>query len=316
MAIRGPTRYAWLGHANRPLAPALEAEMDDAARRAYLVACVGEELYWSFYCRGRPVPARWGEPEPIAPDPWLAATLSQANVGRGSWEAGWTVERIEDGEAVVTTSRVRARVPTRDCRPPAGLDPGAAVSVRVPKELPSLSPGFYTAVSDAPVTAESADGVLRAYWLVTRAGAPALMRALTGRLNASDVPFRLKIADHPHRLDRCDAAVLYLPGSSLEPVRETLREVAATLADHLRPSIPAFTLAFAPGVGLAEDNGGAESFGIRRCRLLAEAIVRAHADGLTAPGARLAAVTERFAADGVEIDAPYREPSFSGRHVL
>jgi hypothetical protein len=186
----------------------------------------------------------------------------------------------------------------------------------VPKELPSLSPGFYTAVSDAPVTADSQAGVLRVYWHVTRTGAPALMRALTTRLNAAEAPFRLKVADHPHRLDRCDAAVLYLPGASLEPVRETLLAVAAGLTAHLRPSIPAFTLALAPGVGLAEDNGGAESFGTRRCRLLAEAIVRAHADGVTAPDARLAVVTERFADDGVEIDAPYREPSFSGRHVL
>jgi hypothetical protein len=166
------------------------------------------------------------------------------------------------------------------------------------------------------VDVESSAGVLRVYWHVTRTGAPALMRALTGQLNAADIPFRLKVADHPHRLDRCDAAVLYLPGASLEPVRETLLAVAAGLTAHLRPSIPAFTLAFAPGVGLAEDDGGAESFGTRRCRLLAEAVVRAHADGLTDAGARMAAVEQRFAEDGVEIDSPYREPSLSGRHVL
>lgn len=316
VTIRGPTRYTWLGRASRPLTPELEAELDDAARARYLVSCLGEELYWSFYCRGRPVPARWGEPEPVAPDPWLAAALSDANTGRGSWERGWTVETLEGREAVVANAVVRARIPMRDCRAPAGVHPGAAVSVRLPKELPSLSPGFYTAVGDAPADVESQPRVVRAYWHVTRTGAPALLRALTGRLNAAEVPFRLKVADHPFRLDRCDAAVLYLPGAGLEAVRDTLLDVAAGLTAHLRPWIPAFTLQLAPGVGLAEHDGRAESFGTRRCRLLAEGIVRAYLDGLTGVATRIAAVADRFAEDGVRIDAPYRDPSCSGRHVL
>ena len=78
----------------------------------------------------------------------------------------------------------------------------------------------------------------------------------------------------------------------------------------------AATLELAPGVGLAEDGGRRESFGARRCALLADAIVRAHAHGVTEAEARLAAVAARFAEDGVRIDAPYLEPSLAGRHVL
>ncbi len=127
--------------------------MDDAARDAYLVTSLGNELYWSFYCRGRPVPARWGEPAPIAPDPELAAALSDANTGGGSWQAGWTVERIEDHEAGGHVRRaVRVRVPLVDCRAPGDVRPGAAVSIRVPKEHLWLAPGFYTALSDARST--------------------------------------------------------------------------------------------------------------------------------------------------------------------
>ena len=315
VTIRGPVRYAWLGRTSRRLAGALEEAMDDAARDAYLVTSLGNELYSSFYCRGRPVPARFGEPAPLAPDPGLAMALSDANAGCGSWQGGWTVERIADHEAVVA-SGVRARVPVLDCRAPGDVRTGAAVDIRVPKEHLWLAPGFYTALSDAVVDVGSARAVLRVYWNVTPAGAPALMRALTTRLNASEVPFRLKIADHPFRLDRCDAAVLYLPGTSVEAVRATLLEVAAELAPHVRPLIPAFTLGLAPGVGLAEHDGGAESFGTRRCRLLADAIVRAHAVGVSQLERRVAVVAERFAEDGIRIDAPYREPSLSGRHVL
>ena len=180
--------------------------------------------------------------------------------------------------------------------------PGAAVDIRVPKEHLWLAPGFYTALSDAAVDVESARAVLRVYWNVTPAGAPALMRALTTRLNAGGVPFRLKIADHPFRLDRCDAAVLYLPGASLEAVRATLLEVGGRAGAAPAAAIPAFTLELAPGVGLAEHDGGAASFGTVRCRLLAEAIVRAHRAGVRSSSERIAVVAERFAEDGVAIE--------------
>jgi len=317
VTIGGPARYAWLGRTNRPLPASLDAGLDESARRGYLVSCLREELYWSFYCHGRAVPARWGEPEPVSADPWLSAAMSRANDGRGSWEPGWTVERLDGDEAVVATQRLRARVPVGDCLAPAGgMRAGAAVSVRLPKELPSLSPGFYTVVSDAPRDDGAPGSVVRVYWNVARAGAPALVGTLASRLNRLGVPFRLKVADHSFRLDRCDAAVLYLEGDAFAAVRETLQDVAAALRARLRPQVPAFTLELAPGVGLAEDGGRRESFGARRCALLADAIVRAHAHGVTEAEARLAAVAVRFAEDGVRIDAPYLEPSLAGRHVL
>jgi class II lanthipeptide synthase len=314
-AVRGPTRYAWVGRASRPLAAALEAEMDEPAREAYLVTSLARELYASFYCRGQPVPARWGEPAPLAPDPELTAALSEANVGDGSWQAGWTVARIENGQAVLMGD-VRTRVPVGDCRGASGVQAGETVQVRVPKEHLWLSPGFYVALSDAAVDADPTHGILRAYWHITPTGAPRLMRALTSRLNADTVPFRLKIGDHPFRLDRCDGAVLYLSGASLDAVGPALSEIAADLRAHLRPSVPPFTLELAPGIGLAEHDGGPSSFGTVRCRLVAEAIVRARRQGLTVLGERIEAVASCFAAAGVDIDAPYREPALAGGHVL
>lgn len=313
VTIRGPARYAWLGRTSRPLPAAVDAAMDDGTRTAHLVAGLGHELYSSFYCRGEPVPARWGEPEPIAPDPALAAELSEANRGAGGWDGGWTVERVEDGDAVVGAA-VRVRVPVRECRGPDGVRPGAVVEIRAPKEHLWLAPGFYTALSDTAVG--PGRSVLRVYWHVTAAGAPALMRALTTRLNASSTPFRLKVADHPARFDRCDAAVLYLPDARSDDVRALLLAVAAELGPHLRRAVPAFTLELAPGVGLAEHDGGPVSFGTSRCRLLAEAIVRGHAMGLATVDERVAVVAEHFAGAGIAIDAPYRDPSLAGRHVV
>ncbi len=316
VTIRGPTRYSWLGRASRPLAAHVEAGLGESERRSYLVSCLREELYCSFYCHGAPVPARWGQPEPVSADPWLARAISHANDGRGSWERGWTVERVDGEEALVTTRQLRVRVPVRDCRVSDGqLCPGAAVSVRLPKELPQLSPGFHTVVSEAPVDWESPGGVVRVYWNITRAGAAALVATLTAQLNGARMPFRLKVGDHPFRLERCDAAVLYLRDDTFRALGETLRDTAVALTAHLRPQIPAFTLELMPGVGLAEGGRG-ESFGERRCALLADAIVRAHEQGIANADARVHSVAARFAEGGVRIETPYLEPSLAGRHVL
>ena len=143
VTIRGPTRYAWLGHASRPLPASLDAVLDDGERRSYLVSTLREELYASFYCHGRPVPARGGRSRagrrPLADRGDVAGQH-----GGGGWEPGWTVERV-DGDG----GRRRDRAPA-DARPGRRLprDTGRAtrhgVSVRMPKELPALSPGFFT----------------------------------------------------------------------------------------------------------------------------------------------------------------------------
>jgi hypothetical protein len=315
--IRGATHFAWLGRASRPLAASVEAEIDESARRGYLLACLRDELYASFYCHGGPVSSRRGEPEPVSADPWLAAALSGANTGRGTWEPGWRVTHVEWPEVVVATARLRARVAATDCRALAGpVRPGAAVSVRLPKELPAFSPGFYTVVGDASGGTLTSGDTVRAYWNVGRAGAPALVHALTSRLNNAGAPFRLKVADHPFRFERCDAAVLYLPAEAFRELVGTLRQVAAGLTTRLRPAIPAFTLELVPGVGLAEEYGAEESFGARRCTLLAEGILRAHERALQQTAAQVDAVAATFAEHRVRIDAPYLEPSLAGRHVL
>jgi HopA1 effector protein family len=317
VTIRGPTRYAWLGRPSRALPAAVHADLAGPERRSYLVSCLREELYCSFYCHGAPVPARWGEPEPAGADPWLVSELSRANSGRGGRDPHWTVERLDRDAAVVTAGRLRVRVPPWQCRASHGsVQPGASVSLPVPKELPALSYGYYTAVGDAPGELASPSGVVRVYWNIAPTGAPALVDELTRRLNRARVPFRLKVADHGFRLDRRDAAVLYLRADWFAALRGALRDVARALRARMHPGIPAFTLELVPGVGLAEETGGDKGFGERRCALLADGIVRAHEQGIADAGARVETVADRFAEAGVRIDAPYLEPSLDGRHVL
>jgi hypothetical protein len=314
--IRGATSYAWIGRTSRALPAVLLAQMDDAERRAFLVACLREELYASFYCHGRPVAARWGEPQPVATDRRLASALSAANCGRGAWQEGWTVERVDGDEAIVARPGLRVRAALSECRSNGnGVVAGAPVALRVPKDLPARSPGFFSIVGDAAED-DPFEAVVRVYWNVGPAAAPELVRRLSSALNSRGVPFRLKVVDHPLRFERCDAAVLYLPARLFADARDDLAEAAATLARGLGRSTPAFTLETAPGVGLAEEAGGTLSFGQRRCALLADAVVLAHERGVVAPDEQLGLIVERFGEDGVSLDAPYREPALDGRHVL
>ena len=171
-------------------------------------------------------------------------------------------------------------------------------------------------VSDASVDIASGTGVVRVYWDITATGAPALVRELTTGLNAETVPFRLKLANHPALFDRCDPAVLYMQADTFGAVKPLLRDVADSLCARLRPRIPAFTLRFAPGVALAESPGTGQSFGLSRCGLLAEGVVDAYERGIHEATGRVDAAIAHFAVNGVDIDAPYLDPSLSGRHVL
>jgi hypothetical protein len=151
---------------------------------------------------------------------------------------------------------------------------------------------------------------IRVYWNVPASGAARLVRMLTSRLNAMELPFELKVAAHPRAFHRCDAAVLYLAPDPFLAARETLLQVAGET--RLRAPVPALTYRLTPGVGLAEDVRDGSSFGTHRCTVLAEAILRAHHERLEP----LPTVSAHFADAGLALDTPYLDPALDGRHVL
>jgi HopA1 effector protein family len=123
------------------------------------------------------------------------------------------------------------------------------------------------------------------------------------------VPFRLKVIDHPGRYARCDAAVLYLHASDFGRTRRLLRGAVEACVGELQSRTPVFTKPLAPGVGLGEERGGAgaESFGTRRCLLLAQGTVAAHEGRIRHLRGRLSTVERCFADAGIDLDAPYLE---------
>jgi hypothetical protein len=294
------SQYVWLGQR-------FEVRREAPGDRAMLASALATRLYLDFYCPGGVAPPE-GPPDPpgsLLPSPYVKA-LSAANNGRGSSQAGWTVVAADDGLLVVERDGLKlwAR-PSEVAAPDGRREPGSEVTVVVPSESLGLAPGFYTAYGDAGgCSPDAGTAVDRFYWNVQPAAGPAVLGAVTTVLNGAGIPFRFKIADDPAAV-RCDAGVLYATPSWRPRVVPALERVLGLVAPHLWDRTGPFTLRLAPGLAFAEDPPGDDSFGSHRCRLLAEAVVEAHVRGMLRTEDRLAVVADRFAADGLSLDAPH-----------
>lgn len=304
LRIDGPASFSWWGEPVAPQpAPEVGEQMGADVARAYLLDRLRARLYESFYCSGRAVPHR---PDRGAAGPFGASAfidaLSRANHGTGSREAGWTAVRTDDGgRLVVRRGGLSLWVRPEEVHGEAA--PGAAISVRMPPELLRLSPGFYMALGD-----EGLDGdepVVRHYWHLTPRGGEALVAVGTRLFNEARLPFRLKVLIDPDLYTRCDAGLLYTPKRLRAEVAALLPSLRAALAGHLRRGTPAFTKPLGEGLAVAEDPDAGESFGMDRCGLLAEAMVRASELGRETAAERLALVEEAFAGRGLDFARPY-----------
>lgn len=306
--VTSPTSYAWFGRPAPPLKRAVRAALAPTAAREFLVARLARELYGSFYLRGAPLPQVPHDGGSDA-DPAFVAALSAANAGTGGWGQDWrVVEVAEDGAVVAERDGLRLWIGASDHRiaGDGSLAPGASVRTRLAKELRAASPGFYFARGNTGGARDPAAVEVRVYFNLTQGGAVPLLAAATRLLNEERLAFGIKLVNHPARFSRCDAGVLYLDEVAFPPAKALLRELVAACAPHLRAATPALTKPLARGVGIGEHLPAlGASFGLGRCRLMAEGIADAYEQRLTALGDRVDAVARSFAAHGLDLDVPY-----------
>jgi hypothetical protein len=304
-----PGAYTWFGVRSPRLPATVRRALTPATARNYLLYQLQAQLYRDFYSAGGAVPGPRTAPGPLLTGmtPFVEQ-LAAANAGRGCRDTGWQVLGREAARAVATRGGPALWLDT------AAPGDGAELSVCLPKDLPAISPGFYMALGDRPLPPAGAEPLVRFYWHVDAAGAVRLMALLTERLNRAGLPFRLKVVNDPRGFGRCDAAVLYVRQADYAAVAAIVRDVYAELASHLSEAIPALTHPLAPGLALAEDPGQGESFGLHRCMLLAEGLLRGHESGCTHVAARLGAVEQRFVEAGLKLERPYLRAGSSAEY--
>ena len=283
---------------------------------AYLTDVLVQRLYEDYYRRGRPAPQSPASRavRRVDSDSGFVRELSQANRGSGTRQTGWVVTDIsQDGTPGTTLSIRRAGLTVQATwqeivSAGAGMpQPGDDVDLRMPKELPAISPGFYMALGDQPYSTAGQPAV-RLYWNIRVFGAAPLVHGLTSSLNGARLPFRLKLVNHPERYNRCDAAVLYLLRQDLDSALPLLARVHDNVRGYVKQPVPAMTKWLAPGLGFAEDPPDGDSFGAHRCRLLASGLVRGWELGAESIDEQLSIVLDTLEAAGIDPVRPYLNP--------
>jgi hypothetical protein len=298
--------YSWFGERSPALSAGLRRVLADGGSDAFLVHMLQGRLYADFYCRGAAGPSRRVPVVPRLRTTPFVEQLSAAVAGRGCWDGGWVVRDLSGTQIVVERDGLRLWVRPEQCQAVDQLPLGVGVAVRLslPKALPFVSPGFHYVLGDRQ-PADARGSSTRVYWHLSAEAAAPFVQHATSWLDASAIPFSLKVLRDPALFVRCDAAVIYLSRRDYPNAVPVLSRLHVEVATGLRASVPALTKRLAPGVGVADDPGAGESFGMHRCRLIADGVVRAHRQGCRSIDDRLDVVAKRFAEDGISLERPY-----------
>jgi hypothetical protein len=237
--------------------------------------------------------------------------FAEANAGRERWDPGWAIYHFGVNGRVFVRKGERERVAMpgafiSDTTPGMALQIGTQVRLHAPRESLDSQPSYYFAFGETLDELAEQLSLVRFYFHCGAETAVSLLAAITSALNRFQVPFRLKALNRAALYGRTDALVLYVGARYFcitARIVELVREKVA-----LKPSVPLFTKRLWPGIGVAVEPGTGESFGLHRCRLVAEGIVDAWRDGKGDVPARLDAVAARFAGADLELAKPYLGP--------
>jgi hypothetical protein len=255
-------------------------------------------------------------PQPGAPVDMFAA-LSAANASRTRVDPDWLVLEIDPSGATTVAKRGATRrippteiaapgvaTPGQQGMPPA---PGQLVPIILPREVPEQG-GFYFAHGESADSTLEGRPALRFYWNIPAEAAPELMHALSTTLNARGVPFAFKCPRSAAVYRRFDSGTLFVAKPWFAATLAALPEIHDAVAERLRPDVPLFARSLRAGLGFAEDPGAGESFGMARCRLLAEGLWTGFVRGASDPSAILDEVRAHFLLNGIDLDRAYLNP--------
>ena len=309
VAIVSPAAFTFAGRASGNLTPPMMG-LQISSGMPPLIAELVQQLYLHCFSNRFTGPIAAGEPPRFEPDPTWVDSLARANRGRERWEDGWLVAQgMPNGQVLARRGAETRILGLGEFVNLTGsgmfLPPDTPVRVFLPRDSRNMQPGYYFTFGETPGDSSDHLSMVRFYWNVPPGGAPTLLEALSTELNRWQVPFRFKTGVHPAMLARLDSGVLYTPRRYAGIAWELVSEVHRLIRYSLRTDVPLFTLRLADGLAFAEDPGTQESFGMARCRLLAQSLWLAHQRGAQQVQDRLAVVSEHFHAEGISLERPW-----------
>ncbi|BAY33200.1 hypothetical protein NIES2107_50950 [Nostoc carneum NIES-2107] len=243
--------------------------------------------------------------------------LHAANSGKGYFDDGWQVLRVEsDGTLAVKKGEITLHI-QRDrhlhCKQ-VNATIGDVVAVKMAPYL--TQNGFYLAVGNLGQYSSLHRGhdrqLVRIYFNLSPEGAVAIMGSLTKQLNKIPIPFTFKALYNPSDYERYDTAVLYIEKGYYANLWPVLQSVYAEHQFYFGAEVPLFTKFLAPGIALAEEPhskfAGKESFGLNRCRIVTNGLLNAWQQGKESTENRMLSILQHFALQQIEIQRPYLNP--------
>ncbi|MGI8744286.1 MAG: T3SS effector HopA1 family protein [Bryobacteraceae bacterium] len=275
---------------------------------APLVASLEGQLYSLCYSREFRLPL---DLSPGTADPLdtLLIELSAANATRERWDHGWKVTQLLPNGSLYAQKEAQSRMLWPGeymlLEPDVPAQPGAWIRAFLSKEDTRSQPGFYIVQPEIALSWEDYQTLVRFYWNLEAEGAAELLRLITERFNALRVPFQFKTLRYRSQYRRADSAVLFTGWRYAAIAMRLSAEVYRTVRNRMKSYTPLFAKRLAPGLALAEDPGNGQSFGMLRCRMLAECVWNAYQKRLQSHKARMTEFKASLEAAGVPLEAPY-----------
>ncbi|MEA5535808.1 T3SS effector HopA1 family protein [Crocosphaera sp. XPORK-15E] len=240
--------------------------------------------------------------------------LHQSNQGEGYFDSGWLIlKEEEDGGLTVSKGDLNLYI-ERDKYLQTfekSAVVGDLVAIKMPKNL--VQNGFYMAVGNEGhqtiKTSPNESVIVRIYFNLTPPGSIKVMASLTQQLNNLKIPFSFKVLYNPEDYQRYDSGVLYFDKENYQKIKVILENIYHEHQGYFKPEIPLFTLEIAPGLGLAEEPDKKffqkESFGMNRCQIIANGLLKAWYNGDNSPEGRMKAIFEQFSQLSIDLQYSY-----------
>ncbi|MEB3213802.1 MAG: T3SS effector HopA1 family protein [Leptolyngbyaceae bacterium] len=234
--------------------------------------------------------------------------LQAHNHGTGYFEADWCVERVlQTGVVRVEKDGLTLHInPAHHLQEGDRPKVGHSVAIRLPNH--HIEAGFYVAVGNAGEVADEAPAI-DICLNMTPEGAIQCMDTLTQQLNAIPIPFSLKVLIDADSYPRRDRVIIQIERRHYAVLHPILQRLYRDGRSHLRPEIPLWMKAIAPGIGLAElPDTEPYEFGLHRAQRLAEAIITAWETGHDSPDERMRQIDLALSQHGLSLNHPYLNP--------
>ena len=157
------------------------------------------------------------------------------------------------------------------------------------------------------------DSVVFIYFNFSPEGAVTVMKELTTQLNKIEIPFVFNVLYNPSYYGRYDSGFLRIQKNSYEMVWPVLQSIHRENQSYFQNQVPIFTKMLASGLALAEKPEKEfffpEGFGVNRCQIVANALIKAHENGDESPEARMKYILKYFENSGIDIERPYLNPN-------